>query len=174
MHKSTFALRILKVSVLIETSWATPNPVVLPTKLQKVLLAQLLACSARARIYLHRCRVLLTERAHERPPSTFMRLHECPPCEGELCVSDSCYDLLVYLIILRFILTWTVCTRALGLLMNLLQKTERFAPRILKVSVLSEISWATPNPVVLPTKLQKVLLASAQVSCLIDRMSLSR
>ena len=139
-----------------------------------LLLQQLLAYSARARIYLHRCRVLLTGRAHERPPSTFMRLHECPPCEGELCVSDSCYDLLVYLIILRFILTWTVCARALWVVDESLAKAERFAPRILKVSVLSEISWAKPNPVVLPTKLQKVLLASAQVSCLIDRMSLSR
>ena len=136
-----------------------------------LLLQQLLAYSARARIYLHRCRVLLTERAHERPPSTFMRLHECPPCEGELCVSDSCHDLLVYLIILRFILAWTVCTRALWVVDESLAKAERFAPRILQVSVLSEISWATPNPVVLPTKLQKVLLASAQVSRLIDRMS---
>ena len=86
-------------------------------------------------------------------------------------MSDSCYDLLVYPIILRFILTWTVCTRALWVVDESLAKAERFAPRILKVSVLSEISWATPNPVVLPTKLHKVLLASAQVSCLIDRMS---
>ena len=124
-----------------------------------LLLQQLLAYSATARIYLHRCRVLLTERAHERPPSTFMRLHECPPCEGELCVSDSCHDSLVYLIIFKI---------HLGI--DGLHKST-FALRILKVSVLIETSWATPNPVVLPTKLQKVLLASAQVSCLIDRMS---
>ena len=84
-----------------------------------------------------------------------------PSLLGELCESDSCHDLLVYLIILRFILTWTVCTRALWVI------DESLA----KVSMLSEISWTMPNPVVLPTKLQKVLLASAQVSCLIDSMS---